>query len=92
MDVYACIEDICVYWYLASFRSGPAGAGAGRWQICIRMYGGVTMCMITYGCVWGLWICMDVYDIVWLSVDVYGCMVLHGCVWLSMVVYGCMDV
>ena len=35
---------------------------------------------------------MDVYDIVWLSVDVYGCMVLHGCVWLSMVVYGCMDV
>ena len=32
---------------------------------------------------------MDVYGIVWLSVDVYGCMDVYGCLWMFMVAWMC---
>ena len=74
-----CIVGI---WHLP--RSGPGGAGAGRWQICNRMCGPGND---VYDYLWLCMVCMDVYEVICLSVNVYGCMDVYACLWMFMGVW-----
>ena len=68
--LHGCVMDVCIFVYIYIYicvylgiwhlpRSGPAGAGAGRWQMCIAWMCNdvcdyIRVCMVSmdmYGCV-----------------------------------------